>query len=1075
MGRAKSPPDLAAGPRGVVHAKLSSFGRIALDIGGPGGACMTGQAYLSPQHGSHKAVEVALEQWPSSPRPASSQQMTRASSVPLPLEKAWTRPKVSKKTIVEADDMDAADVKRSSFQDSLMPFFEQHEDDEFIFCGGSSVASQGNSLGSIQPDGRAQVLRHWYQGHLSADSSSKAGLRGGTGIGERKAATPFRAVPPLDVVRVLQDARKTASVSRGSEEVSKLDWGTLSEKSRQAIRLWVSGQIGGRHCLMLLEYDHAVDFLISPLDADDVVVSHLRGGGVLNALSGLQAVAHSGSEGGWLFEAVFSKKPTQVVEEALAAAQEEVADIWLEPAGNLSMEQVNLSIRRQAMQVQFNGLHALIAESSQEKLGAQARSSTEEYMQMQVWLELLRLHAKGGVIGVDAGGPKPPLEAIVARTPPLKAGADEKLQSWDDRCVLDEITKAQKDLEDESHRMSLGALRSQNKSIEGYLMRLVRQRDELKRMVRLAAECDSYVVLGLDGPEVSEDDVKKAYRSLARKEHPDKAGIANTERFQEIQQAYNLVLRQRSCSKEFSELSQGDVASPERPPSQVSNRPTTVSKARAMAKSSAEHAAKARDEADRIAVAAHLSMRLNRNASEAQGLPKKSALRILQELTRQNAVQLTSASRHLRHTADAMAKIAKCARVSVDEYGEWAEMAIAGAGMRERASGVERAGHSAVATADHLERTSKEAEVMLRKMARTSFDMITHSELIHCVRFLMTGLKRTSALARHAADEAISATSAGLELSCSLVSLDREWTREQAAASTASAFGATSPHAPRPQDDGKVSKKDAEDRDGDNEETDRNNGGDDDDKDAQDGSKPPDVDDSEEDNAGGSKDSGDPRQKLSVEGVRKEHATLRIRNLQCLRGLNEEVLGLQAKIRRQLTQGRGALLPSCSTSQKGGVFDLISQIFQAALVDVGRQLSEWGIQPGVALERSFSFALALEHSKEVALASEVRTTVLKLAALIDTELLTQIINEPLRKQLIGVGAKKRVGTPSVNRAQRSGPPGHGRARSKAPPPPAADDTWVEAVDAFCERFTKGVKTQLPNPAGASGVPAWSSP
>eukprot|EP00971_Amphidinium_carterae_P147066 2914119-Amphidinium_carterae.1 len=104
-------------------------------------------------------------------------------------------------------------------------------------------------------------------------------------------------------------------------------------------------------------------------------------------------------------------------------------------------------------------------------------------------------------------------------------------------------------------------------------------------------------------------------------------------------------------------------------------------------------------------------------------------------------------------------------------------------------------------------------------------------------------------------------------------------------------------------------------------------------------------------------------QKLSLEGVRKEHADLRIRNLQCLRGLNEEVLGLQQKIRKQLTQGRGTLLPSCSTSQKGGVFDLISQIFQAALADVSKQLTEM-VQPAAALERSFAFGLALQHSKE---------------------------------------------------------------------------------------------------------------
>lgn len=31
----------------------------------------------------------------------------------------------------------------------------------------------------------------------------------------------------------------------------------------------IEGEIGGRHCLMLLEHDAAIDFFISPLDHKD--------------------------------------------------------------------------------------------------------------------------------------------------------------------------------------------------------------------------------------------------------------------------------------------------------------------------------------------------------------------------------------------------------------------------------------------------------------------------------------------------------------------------------------------------------------------------------------------------------------------------------------------------------------------------------------------------------------------------------------------------------------------------------------------------------------------------------------
>lgn len=46
--------------------------------------------------------------------------------------------------------------------------------------------------------------------------------------------------------------------------------------------------------------------------------------------------------------------------------------------------------------------------------------------------------------------------------------------------------------------MSLDALRSQNRAIEEYVMHLVRQRDELRHVARLAEERDSYFILGLE-------------------------------------------------------------------------------------------------------------------------------------------------------------------------------------------------------------------------------------------------------------------------------------------------------------------------------------------------------------------------------------------------------------------------------------------------------------------------------------------------------------------------------------------------------------------------------------------------
>ena len=61
---------------------------------------------------------------------------------------------------------------------------------------------------------------------------------------------------------------------------------------------------------------------------------------------------------------------------------------------------------------------------------------------------------------------------------------------------------------------------------------------------------DPYKVLGVT-PQTSDDDVKRAYRELARKYHPDNyvnnplADLAE-EKFKEVQQAYQQIMQERS-------------------------------------------------------------------------------------------------------------------------------------------------------------------------------------------------------------------------------------------------------------------------------------------------------------------------------------------------------------------------------------------------------------------------------------------------------------------------------------------------------------------------------------------------
>ena len=62
---------------------------------------------------------------------------------------------------------------------------------------------------------------------------------------------------------------------------------------------------------------------------------------------------------------------------------------------------------------------------------------------------------------------------------------------------------------------------------------------------------DAYTILGID-PSASDDEVKKAYREMAKKNHPDKVAYlgedvrkAAEKKFQEINDAYDKIKKQR--------------------------------------------------------------------------------------------------------------------------------------------------------------------------------------------------------------------------------------------------------------------------------------------------------------------------------------------------------------------------------------------------------------------------------------------------------------------------------------------------------------------------------------------------
>jgi len=926
-------------------------------------------------------------------------------------------------------------------------------EDEMVLWTEVADNEQGDKcppgLGSIQPNGRAQVLQAWCASRQESGAPQERGRR------------PFEAPPRTLLLK--------AQASAQNLESPELEWSSLSEASRQALRQWVTGHLGGRHCMLIVEQGVSTDSAIGNLGPDTARASSrfdLRGGAGLNVLSGLQAEVElmSNKAGGWLFEAVFAKPPSQVLEEAMSAVLEEIDDADITSFAGVTTEQANLAMRRRSMRA--------FCDSSCNQADGAPRTS-DEYTRTQVWLELLRQHSEGA---------RDDRQAPVAKDKPPKA---ERPLPWNDGAVKKDFGKTEAELEAESKEMSLDALRVQNRAIEEYVMRLVRQRDELKEMTKMAEERDAYFILGLPGPESDEATVKKAYRDLARKEHPDKAGIQNHKRFQKIQQAYTSIMRQKSQG--------GGAQSVDREQGEETDGATSSGHKEVCAAvaQATQHATESWRAADRAAKCAHHTLKgADMSASaEVQNMPKRRALRILRDLTRQGIAEMRGAAAEINNLGDSACGIAKCAEVVMYEHREFTAMSVAGVGLRDRAVIVDDVGRASANSSEMLEKIAEATEATLKKVEKASPESGGGSfgggsfgvpggssrgardesaNLVRLgVKLLSESLARTATVARRAADEAISSAIKAVDLSRSLTAMDAEVQKERekeaakkrgfdedvvvVAAPDSSEGQGTSGAA---EDDGNSSGEKAnEPRTPRNPTTPRG--------------------------------PGSPRDQLksAAKRVKERHVALRVKNLRFLSNLNEEALGLQARFRSLLQRSEGALLPEVSVVQKRQIFDLVAQMFDFSLSELNRAANSAGAPPAKVLERVLSWALALEHAQEIAMPSESRTQALKLAALVDTDLLCQIVEGPLRHRLL---LKIRGHSQSAEGLHRHGRGEHGfhlRIRSGSLGPPSGKaaqakagesvQAWEEAVQACCARIVVGVKAQVSpeDVATASATPA----
>jgi len=887
--------------------------------------------------------------------------------------------------------------------------------------GSTSQALPG--LGLLQPSGRAEVLQKWSQ------------------------ADPY--LPPT-----LPNARaQRAADTRGSSlrpqqagaaptEGSELEWGSLTDASRQALKQWVAGQLGGRHCMLILEHGAGADS--PPVASASNKNSELCGGVLLNMLSGLhsEVAVLTGGQGSWLFSEVFSKTPQQVLDEALTAAMEQVGDSRIVNTTDLSVEQGNLALRRRAMKAKFNSTGC---DSATPHNRGELRAG-DEYTRVQVWLELLRMHAEGnrgdGHSGTSSSSAAPARDRDKG-----KAAKETGERSWHDGGVLRELGKEEAELENDSKDMSLEALRVQNQAIEDYVMRLVKQRDELKQAMKAAEERDSYAILGLEGPHVSDDLVKKAYRNLARREHPDKAGFANKKRFQAIQQAYTNIQRQRkeggACTACPNESAGIKLGKEEQPYAAVGE--------------AAEYARQARDLADQVAMCAHRAIKGNEEGSEVQAQPKRRALRILRDLTQHGAAELRVAAGHLRSLSTAVCGVVRCLESTMEEHSELASMTVAGIGLNDRAVILDDAGRSAVNSADLLEKISDATEGTLQKVEKASPEGSSDQpapsrgarsdeagKLMKLgVRLLTESLARTAAVARRAADEAIGGAMKALELSQGLAALDIEVRKEkekEAARQHSFNEDEAVPAGDMPKPSPPSETKDKADGQGR-------------------GNRPVEAPSQSPQNEQDTAVQSSPRDQLksAAQRVKERHIALRVKNLRFLSSLNEEAMKLQGRLRAMLEHNDGSLLPKVTVPQKRQAFDLVAQLLDFAVAECARLAAHPSATPARVLDKALAFALALEHSQAIAVPTDSRTQAMKLAALLDLDLLCQILDGPFRRQLIAVGTRRRT-DPAPLGGGGYVSSGYSRNRSSSRTQSAGSMmSWDEAAHGCCTRIVYGLR------------------
>jgi curved DNA-binding protein CbpA len=353
----------------------------------------------------------------------------------------------------------------------------------------------------------------------------------------------------------------------GINNVEGLETSGLSKQMIQHLENWVDGVESGRECMFaLLDSMHSTKDITPPMKAGQFKPLE-----VVQSL--LNLPAQFLCDNGYLFERVFSRPPATVVKEAVQIIVKKAEE---QNSSSLGLQQINLALKQLRLDAMCcanpieetainDAVSSLVLDLNTEDANQEEKVEIEpilieDHVRIQIVLrvkiitELLRIHIKTTAKRKNA--------ALSSRNP----SRNRKFELWNEeadeeenseqtfvdiRSLREFVSTTVQEVQQNAMKSPAESLEQTNIVLKPYLRQLSSLKLLLTNQLNELRDSKAFLALGLSS-DATDEDIKKAYRILAVRLHPDKPG-GDTAKFQQLQAMYQEVLKRRKTKREEEE------------------------------------------------------------------------------------------------------------------------------------------------------------------------------------------------------------------------------------------------------------------------------------------------------------------------------------------------------------------------------------------------------------------------------------------------------------------------------------------------------------------------------------------